>query len=136
MQDLVSGQIDIIFDTSANSLQHVRAGSIKAYAVTTKSRLAEASEIPTVDEAGLPGFYASNWRAIWAPRATPKHIITKLNDAAMDALADPVVRQRLAHLGQEIFPREQQTPEALGALHKAEVKKWWPLIKAAGIKAE
>lgn len=136
MLDLVSGQIDMVFDTSANSLQHVRAGSIKAYAVTAKRRLAEAPDIPTVDEAGLPGFYASNWRAIWAPKGTPKDIIQKLNAAATDALADPTVRQRLTKLGQEIFPREQQTSDALGALQKAEIAKWWPAIKAAHIKAE
>ncbi len=136
MQDLVAGRIDMIFDTSANSLQHVRTGSIKAYAVMAKGRLAEAIDIPTVDEAGLPGFYASNWRAIWAPRGTPKTVIRRLNAAVMDALADPTVRQRLAQFGQEIFPREQQTPEALGALHKAEIEKWWPIIKAANIKVD
>jgi len=136
IQDLMSGQIDMVFDNAPNSLQHVRAGTLKAYAVTAKSRLAQAADIPTVDEAGLPGFYASNWRAIWAPKGTPKDVLTKLNAAAMDALADPTVRARLAHLGQEIFPREQQSADALAALHKTEIEKWWPIIKAAHIKAE
>jgi tripartite-type tricarboxylate transporter receptor subunit TctC len=135
MQDLVAGQIDLMFDTSANSLPQVRAGSIKAYAVTSKTRLAAAPEIPTVDEAGLPGFHISNWRGLWAPRGTPKEVIAKLNDAVVQALADPTVRQRLADLRQEIPPREQQTPEALGAYHKADIDKWWPVIKAANIKA-
>ena len=135
MQDLVAGQIDLMFDTSANSLPQVRAGSIKAYAVTSKTRLAAAPEIPTVDEAGLPGFHISNWRGLWAPRGTTKEVIAKLNDAVVQALADPTVRQRLADLGQEIPPREQQTPEALGAYHKADIDKWWPVIKAANIKA-
>lgn len=136
MQALVSGQIDMIFDTSANSLPRVRADTIKAYAVMAKNRLSEAPDVPTVDEAGLPGFYASNWRAIWAPKSTPKDVISRLNAAVVDALADPTLRQRLAQLGQEIFPREQQTPEALGALQKAEIERWWPIIKAANIKAE
>jgi len=112
----------------------VRKGRIKAFAVTARSRLEAAPDIPTVDEAGLPGFYFSRWHALWAPKDTPKDVIAKLNDAAVRALADPYVSSQLADLGQEIFPRGQQTPEALGAYHKAEVERWWPIIKAAGIK--
>ena len=136
MQDLVAGQIDIMLDTPAVSMPHVSSGNIKAYAVTAKSRLAVAPDIPTVDEAGLPGFYFSFWHAIWVPKNTPKPIIAKLNAAIMEALADPGVRARLADLGQEIFPREQQMPEALGAYQKTEIEKWWPIIKAANIKGE
>jgi tripartite-type tricarboxylate transporter receptor subunit TctC len=136
MQDLVAGQIDILLDTPATSMPQVSAGTIKAYAVTAKSRLAVAPDIPTVDEAGLPGFYFSFWHAIWVPKGTPKNVIAKLNDAVVSALADPVVRKRLTDIAQDIFPREQLTPEALYAYHKAEIEKWWPVIKAAGIKAE
>jgi tripartite-type tricarboxylate transporter receptor subunit TctC len=136
MQDLVSGQIDMMIDVAANSLPQVQAGNIKAYAVTDKRRLAAAPAIPTVDEAGLPGLYVSIWFALWAPKGTPKDIVGKLNAAVAGALADPAVRQRLADLGQEIAPHEQQTPEALGIHHKAEIDKWWPIIKAANIKAE
>jgi len=136
MQDLMAGQIDLMIDPAANSLPQVRAGNIKAYAVTAKSRLAAAPEIPTVDEAGLPGLYVSTWLAFFAPKGTPKNIIAKLNAAVVEALADPAVRQRLAGLGHEIPQREQQTPDTLGAFHKAEIEKWWPIIKAAGINAE
>jgi tripartite-type tricarboxylate transporter receptor subunit TctC len=136
MQDLLAGHIDMIIDDPTNSLPQVRAGKIKAFAVTAKSRLAAAPDIPTVDEAGLPGFYFSRWHALWAPRGTPKDAVAKLDAAVVAALADPGVRARLADLGQDIFPREQQTPEALGAYHKAEIEKWWPIIKAAGIKME
>jgi tripartite-type tricarboxylate transporter receptor subunit TctC len=136
MQDLLAGQIDLIVTQASTSLPHVRAGKIKAYAVTAKARLAAAPDIPTVDEAGLPGFYISVWRGIWVPRGTPKDVIAKLNAAVVDALADPAVRQRLTDLGGEIPPREQQTPQALGAFHKAEIEKWWPIIKAANIKPE
>ena len=120
----------------ATSMPQVGAGTIKAYAVTAKSRLAVAPDIPTVDEAGLPGFYFSFWHAVWVPKSTPKPIIAKLNEAVVNALADPNVRKRLTDIAQDIFPREQQTPEALLAFHKAEIAKWWPIIKAAGIKAQ
>ena len=136
MQDLVAGRIDLMIDQVTNSLPQVRSGSIKAYAVTAVSRLSAAPEIPTVDEAGLPGFYMGNWLGVWAPKATSKDVVAKLNSAVVDALADPGVRQRFADLGVEIYPREQRTPEALGALQKAELQKWRPIIKAAGIKAE
>jgi tripartite-type tricarboxylate transporter receptor subunit TctC len=136
MQALMAGEIDFLIDDPTSSLPQVRAGKIKAFAVTARRRLPSAPDIPTVDEAGLPKFYFSRWHAIWAPKGTPKDVVTKLNAAVVDALADPAVRARLADLGQEIFPREQQTPEALCAYHKAEIEKWWPIIKAAGIKAE
>jgi tripartite-type tricarboxylate transporter receptor subunit TctC len=136
MQDLMAGHIDFLIDLAVNALPHVRAGGIKAYAVTAKSRLASAPDIPTVDEAGLPGFYTSTWFALWAPARTPKDIIGKLNAAAVETLMDPAVRRRLAELGQELPLLEQQTPEALGALHKADIAKWWPIIKEANIKAE
>ena len=136
LQDLVAGQIDLEFDTSTTSLPFVRAGLVKAYAVMSKARLAQAPEIPTVDEAGLPGFYASHWHGLWVPKRTPPTVITKLNAAVVDSLADPGVRARLADLGQEIFPRDQQTPEALRAFQRAEFEKWWPIIKEFGIKAE
>ncbi|HUN68941.1 MAG TPA: tripartite tricarboxylate transporter substrate-binding protein [Burkholderiales bacterium] len=136
MQDLLAGQIDFMFDQAANSLPQVRAGKVRALAVTAKTRLSAASDIPTVDEAGLPGFYMAVWHGIWAPKATPRPIIDKLNAAIVEALADPATRIKLADLGQEIPPREQQTPEALRAHHKAEIEKWWPIVKQAGIKVE
>jgi tripartite-type tricarboxylate transporter receptor subunit TctC len=134
--DLMSGQIDLLFDQAVSALANVKAGNMRAYAVTAKTRLISAPDIPTVDEAGLPGFYMSVWNALWVPKGTPKEIITKLNSAAMDAMADPVVRKRLEEMGLDIPARNQQTPEALGAFHKAEVEKWWPIIKAANIKVE
>jgi hypothetical protein len=136
LHDLVAGQIDLMLATAADSVEHVRGGSIKAFAIMAKSRSPAAPNILTVDEAGLPGLYFSNWAAFFAPSATPKNVIAKLNAAIMIALADPTVRTRLADIGQEIPPREQQRPEALRALQKAEIEKWWPIIKAAGIKAE
>jgi tripartite-type tricarboxylate transporter receptor subunit TctC len=136
MQDLVAGQIDMMIDPAANTLPQVRAGRIKALAVTAGRRLKAAPDIPTVDEAGLPEFYVENWQGFFAPKGTPATVVATLNAAVVDALADPLVRARLIDLGQEIFPREQQTPEALAAMHRAGIEKWWPIIKAAGIKPE
>jgi tripartite-type tricarboxylate transporter receptor subunit TctC len=136
MQDLVAGTTDLELEAPAISLPQIKAGALKTYAVTAKNRIASAPDIPTTDEAGLPGFYFSFWHAMWAPKGTPKDIIAKLNAAAVAALADPETRTRLIDLAQEIYPRDQQTPEALRAFHQAEIAKWWPIIKAAGIKAE
>jgi tripartite-type tricarboxylate transporter receptor subunit TctC len=136
LQDLVAGQIDLAIVDPTTSLTQVRAGNVKAFAVTAAARPPSAPDIPTVDEAGLPGFYASQWHGLWVPKRTPAAVIAKLNAAVREALADPSVRARLADLGQEIFPRDQQTPEALAALQKAEIAKWWPIIKEAGIKAQ
>jgi tripartite-type tricarboxylate transporter receptor subunit TctC len=134
-QDLAAGQIDLSFITPTQ-LPLARAGSIKAYAVTSETRLALAPDIPTFGEMGLPNISYSEWFGLFAPKGTPKEIINRLNAAAAVALADPAVRAGFAELGEEIFPREQQTPEALGALVKADAEKWWPIMKAAGIKAE
>jgi tripartite-type tricarboxylate transporter receptor subunit TctC len=136
MQDLLAGQIDLMIDQVPNSLPHARAGKIRAYAVTAKTRVALGPDIPTADEAGLPGFHISVWHALWAPKGTPQDAIAKLNASVVDALADANVRARLAAIGQDVTPRDQQTPEALGAFHKAEIDKWWPIIKAANIKGE
>ena len=136
MQDLAAGQIDMVFPDPASALPLVRSGRIKAFAVAGNRRSAAAPEIPTVDEAGLPGFYVSNWIAYFAPKGTPGDIIARLNEAAVSTLADAGTRQKLADLGFEIPDREQQTPAALGAFQKAEIEKWWPIIKAANIKSE
>jgi tripartite-type tricarboxylate transporter receptor subunit TctC len=135
MQDLVAGHIDLLFDTPLQ-IPLVRAGSIKAFAVTNDVRLAVAPDIPTFAEMGVPGVSYTGWFGLFAPRGTPKDIIAKLNAAAVGALADPAVRSRIADLGYDIFPHERQTPEALGALQKADAEKWWPIIKELGITAE
>jgi len=136
MQDLIAGHINLMFDQAANSLPQLQGGRIKAYAVAAHARLALAPDIPTMDESGLQGFYLSVWHGLWAPKGTPKEIIARLNAAAMEALGDPNVRQKLAELGQEIPPRDQETPEFLADHQKAEAEKWWPIIKAANVTAE
>jgi tripartite-type tricarboxylate transporter receptor subunit TctC len=135
MQDLVAGQIDLLFDGSFQ-LAQARAGSIKAYAVTSEKHLALAPEIPTFADMGLPTVSYSQWFGLFAPRATPRNIIGTLNTAAVEAMDDPAVRSRLGDLGMEVFPRERQTPEALAALVKADAERWWPIVKEFGIKVE
>lgn len=136
LQDVMAGHVAMTFDQAATGIPQIRAGRVRAYAVTQKTRLASAPDIPTTDEAGLPGFYMAIWHALWVPKNTPKDVVQKLNAALKDALADPAVRKKLEDLGQEIPSLDQQTPEALHAFHKAETEKWFPLIKAAGIKAQ
>jgi tripartite-type tricarboxylate transporter receptor subunit TctC len=136
LQDLLAGNIDFMFDHVANALPHVNAGKIKAYAVTAPTRLPQLPEIPAADEAGLPNLHVSIWFGLWAPKGTPKPVVAKLNAAVRDALADPLVRKTLADLGQVIPPSEMQSPEALAAHQKAEIEKWWPIVKAANIKVD
>ena len=135
-QDLIAGNVDLMCDMSSNSLPFERAGQIKALAVMAKQRWFGAPEVPTVDEMGVPGIYVSFWHGLWAPQGTPADVVAKLNGAVVDALADDAVRKRFADQGQEIPPRDQQTPQALAAYQKADIGKWWPMIKAAGIKGQ
>jgi tripartite-type tricarboxylate transporter receptor subunit TctC len=135
-QDLIGGQIDLLFDQAVSALTNVRAGKMRAYAVTSEKRVAFAPEIPTADEAGLPDFHMSVWNAIWVPKGTPKEIVAKLNGAVREALASSSVRNHLDELGLSVPPIEQRTPDALGAFHRAEVAKWWPIVKAANGKME
>jgi len=136
LNDLVAGQIDIIIDQTSNSISQVRAGTIRAYAVTDDRRVESAPDIPTTDEAGLPGFHMTLWSGLWVPKGTPNDIIAKLNAAAVAALSDPAVRKKLEDLGLEMPPKDQLSPGALGTWQKAEIAKWWPMIKAANVKVE
>jgi tripartite-type tricarboxylate transporter receptor subunit TctC len=135
-QDLLGQQLDLMFDQAPSALPLVRAGSIKAFAVTSPSRLPSDPGIPTVAEAGIPGLVMSVWTALWVPKGTPNDIIARLNAAAIEATSDPSVRKRLNELGLDVVPSEQQTPEALAKLHKSEIAKWWPILKSADIKSE
>ena len=136
MQDLVAGQVDLLVVQAAVALPQIQAGTIKAIANLSPRRSATLPDIPTSDEGGVPGLYASGWFGFFAPKGTPKDVIARLNGAMVEALADPAVRKRFADLGLDVASREQQTPEGLAAFHKAEIDKWWPIIKEAGIKAE
>ena len=136
LQDLVGGQIDLSCDLAANSLSQMRSGNIKAYAVMTKTRWFAAPNVPTAAEAGVPGLYVSTWHGFWAPKGTPEGIVARLNAAALAAMADPAVRKRIADLGMDLPPVEMKTPAAFAAFHKAEIEKWFPIVKASGIKAE
>ena len=136
MQALVAEQIDFGIESAVTSLPQFHAGAIKAFAVAGKNRFASAAEIPTTEEAGLPGFHVTAWFGLFAPKGTAKDIVARLNASVVEMLADPTTRQRLVELGQDIPPRDEQSPEALAAFQKAEIEKWWPIIKQAGVKAE
>ncbi|HEV3159950.1 MAG TPA: tripartite tricarboxylate transporter substrate-binding protein [Xanthobacteraceae bacterium] len=136
MQDLLAGHIDLTFTLVASALAQVRSGQVKAYAVMARARWAEAPDTPPSDEGGVPGLYASFWHGLWAPKATPPNVIVQLDRAVVESVADPAVHQKFIELGQEPWPRDKQTPDGLAAQQKAEIEKWWPIIKAAGIRAE
>jgi len=136
MTDLLAGQIDFMIEPSSNFKSLIAAGSVKPFAITGRTRLPSSPNIPTADEAGLPGFFASLWYGLWVPRDTSKDIIAKLNATLVQVLADPAVKQRLDDLGIQITPLAQQSPDALRAFQKAEAERWWPIIKASNIKAE
>jgi tripartite-type tricarboxylate transporter receptor subunit TctC len=136
LADLVAGQIDIIVDQTSNSINQVRAGTIRAYAITQGTRLAQAPDVPTVDEAGLPGFHMTLWSGLWVPKGTPREIVARLNAATEDALNDPAVQKQLGNLGLQMPDKTKSAPEDLGAWQKAEIAKWWPLIKAADVKVD
>ena len=136
MQDLVAGQVDFMCDFAGNSLPNMRNGQIKAYAVMAKTRWFAAPDVPTFEEMGVPGLQMSFWHGLWVPKGTDAAIVAKLSSAVQAALADATVKQRFVDMGQEMPPREQQTPQALAAIHKAEIEKWWPIIKAANLKTQ
>ena len=136
MTDLISGQVDLLLVQGAVALPQVRAGTIKALAELAPQRSSSMPDIPSADQSGLPGLYISGWFGLFAPKGTPQAVIARLNDAMVEALADPTVRARFAELGLDIAPRQQQTPVGLAAFNKEEIEKWWPIIKAAGIRGE
>jgi tripartite-type tricarboxylate transporter receptor subunit TctC len=136
VQDMAAGQLDLMFDQAANALGPVRAGSVKAYAVMSKARWQALPDVPSADESGTPGLYVAYWHAMWAPKGTPKDVVAKLNAAVGRALADPNVSNRLSDIGHDPFPADQRTPQALAAYHKAEIDKWWPIVRASGLKAQ
>jgi tripartite-type tricarboxylate transporter receptor subunit TctC len=136
LQALLGGEIDIYVTQISNVAGQIKAGKVRAYAVMAPARQAASPEVPTVDEAGLPGMHTAIWHGLWLAKGTPRPVVMRLNGAVVETLADPAIRQRFAELGQEIPPREQQTPEALFAHHKSEIDKWFPMIKASGLKAD
>ncbi len=136
MQDLVAGQIDMFCAEASQTLSFLRSGKIRAYAVMSKERWPSAPDVPTMDEVGAPGMYISFWNGLWVPKGTPADVVSRLDAAVVETLADPAVRQRLTDLGHVIATREEQTPQGLASFHKAEIEKWWPIIKAANIKLE
>jgi len=136
LTDLVAGQIDLIIDQTSNSIAQVRAGTIRAYAVTDDKRVESAADVPSADEAGLSGFHMTLWSGLWVPKNTPKDVVAKLNAAAVDAMSDPAVRKKFEDLGLQMPPKDKLSPELLGAWQKAEIEKWWPMIKAANVKVE
>jgi tripartite-type tricarboxylate transporter receptor subunit TctC len=136
LRDLMAGQIDLMIDQASNVVPQIQAGTIKAFAVLSPTRLPSTPDVPTVDEAGVAGLHMSVWHGLWAPRAVPTDVIARVNAAVVAALADPKTREKLGGLGQEVPPAEQQNPQALAAFQKAEIDKWWPIVKAAGIKGD
>ena len=136
LQDIVAGNVDLNCDLAANSLQQVRNGNVKAFAVMAKQRWAAAPDVPTSDEAGLPGLYVSTWHGFWAPKGTPDDVVAKLNAAAWAAMEDPGVQKKIADLGMNLPPASTKTPAAFAAFHKSEIERWFPIVKAAGVKPE
>jgi tripartite-type tricarboxylate transporter receptor subunit TctC len=136
MQDMLAGRVDLMIDLLANALPQLRSGNVKSFAVMGRNRLAVAPDIPTVDEAGVPGLYVASWQAIWAPRGTPAAVIAKLNAAVVDSLGDRKVAARLTEMAQDVPARDDQTPQALGALQRAEMAKWLPIVKTAAVKQD
>ncbi len=136
IQDLVAGHIDLMVDQLSNSVPQIKAGTVRAYALAARIRSPALPDVPTTDEAGLPGFYGALWHGLWAPKGTPADVIAKLNSAVKQSLADPSVQQKLAAVGQDIVRPDRQTPEGLGAFQRAEMEKWFPIVKAAGIRGE
>ncbi len=136
MQDLLAGQIDFMIEPSSNFKPLLASGNVKPFAITGRTRLPSSPTIPTADEAGLPGFFATLWYGLWVPKGTPKDVIAKLNATMSQVLADPQVKQRFDELGIQITPLDQQSPEALRAFQKVEAERWWPIIKTSNIKVE
>jgi tripartite-type tricarboxylate transporter receptor subunit TctC len=136
VQDMAAGRVDLMLDQAANALGPKRGGTIKAYAVMAKDRWPALPDVPSSDESGVPGLYVAYWHAMWAPKGTPKDMIDTLNAAVRRALGDPTVSKRLADVGHDVFPADQRSPAALAAYHKAEIEKWWPIVRATGLKAQ